>query len=145
MSSFELLAEVASARDAMGGGCGSAKALGLAEGNAVPGTGLEVEGCGGGGATGRSPAASAGSWALAGKASGGLEKFRISTSWLAPASARSTTRQPPDPSLTTVPTGSPAGNRPPSPELVTWSPVCSVTVCDTISSVGIRLLSPAMI
>ena len=48
----------------------------------------------GGGAMGFSPAASAGSWTVSGKDSGGLEKFRISTSWLAAASASSATRQP---------------------------------------------------
>ena len=40
--------------------------------------------------------------------------------------------------------GRPAGNNPPSPELVTWSPACRVTVWETISKVGMALLSPVM-
>src|SRR6185437_12812818 len=101
-------------------------------------------GAGGGGACGFNPAASAGNCALAGGVSGGLEKFRISTSWLAAASAKRATRQPPEPSGTTVPTGRPAGSIPPSPELVTWSPACKVTVRDIISRRGVALLSPVI-
>ena len=55
---------------------------------------------------------------VAGGCSGGLAKFRISTSWLAAASASSATRQPPAPSATTVPMGRPGGSSPPSPELI---------------------------
>src|SRR5882672_2783006 len=72
----------AGASDGGVSGLGAATTTGLDLAGAAVVTGDDAGAGGGCGAWGFSPAASMGNWAVAGSDSGGLEKLRISTSWL---------------------------------------------------------------